>query len=100
MSGDRLPAERRAGALFPDRPLQPTEIAAKAVLVQLLTGFDVPEAAIVGADLIRQHDPELFVFPQSAELQFEVDQLDAHAEEETVRKSFTRSAICIISSIS
>src|SRR5215472_5544916 len=58
------------------------EIAAEAVLVQLLVGLDVPEPAIVRADLVGQHDAHVVAFPEPAEFEFEVDELQADAKEE------------------
>src|SRR5882672_9540321 len=40
------------------------EIAAEAVLVQLVGGRGVPETAAIGADLVGQHDAHLLVLPQ------------------------------------
>src|SRR4030095_7385916 len=63
------------------RFLDIAEVAAETVLVQLLVGLDVPQAAIVGADLVRQDDAHLVVLVEPAELQLEVDQLEADAKE-------------------
>src|SRR5204862_63516 len=54
---------------------------AETVLIHLLVGGDVPQPAIVRADLVGQHDAHIVVFPQPAELQLEVHQLDASAQE-------------------
>ncbi len=58
---------------------QTAEIAAEAVLVQLVGGLQVPQAAAVRADLVREHDAHLIVFPQATELDLEVYQADANA---------------------
>ncbi len=58
------------------------EVAAEAVLVHLLVGRDVPQPAVVRADLVGQDDAHVLVLPQPAELELEVDQLDADAEEQ------------------
>src|SRR6516162_2998469 len=58
------------------------EIAAEAVLVQLLIGLDVPKPAIVRADLIGQHNAHVVALPEPAEFELEVDELEADAEEE------------------
>src|SRR5262249_26772426 len=60
---------------------QAAEVAAKAVLVELLVRLDVPEPAGVGRNLIRHHDPHQVVLPQPPGLHLEVDQADADAEE-------------------
>src|SRR5262249_57103865 len=61
---------------------QPAEIAAEAVLVELLVRLDVPEPAGIGGQLVRYHDAHEVVFPQSAGLHLEVDEADADAEEQ------------------
>src|SRR6185369_13550753 len=61
---------------------QPSEIAAEAVLVELVARLDVPEPARIGRDLVRHHDPHHVVFPQPAGLRLEVDEADADAEED------------------
>src|SRR5215831_15770967 len=58
------------------------EVAAEAVLVQLLIGLDVPEPAIVRADLIGENDAHVLAFPQPAKLQLEIHQLQPDPEEE------------------
>src|SRR4029077_2010075 len=58
------------------------EVAPEAVLVELLIGLDVPEPAIVRADLIGEHDAHVLAFPEPAELELEVDQLQPDAPEE------------------
>src|SRR3990172_8490626 len=61
---------------------QAAHVAAKAVLVELVLGLDVPQPAAIGRDLVRQHDAHLLVVPQPAELAFEVDEPDADAEKQ------------------
>src|SRR5262249_17668458 len=58
------------------------EIAAEAVLVQLLVRLDVPQPARVGRDLVGHDDAHHVVFPQAPAFHLEVDQADADAEEE------------------
>ena len=41
------------------------EVAAEAVLVQLLVGLDVPEPAIVRADLVGEHDAHVLAFSRA-----------------------------------
>src|SRR5262245_61574761 len=65
---------------------QPAEIAAEAVLVELLARLDVPQPAGIGGDLVRHHDPHQVVLPQPAGLHLEVDETDADAEEEAGEK--------------
>src|SRR6185312_9870141 len=60
---------------------QPAQIAAEPVLVELVVGLDVPEAATVGRNLVRHHDAHDVVFPQAAGFHLEIDQADADAEE-------------------
>src|SRR4029079_5650138 len=59
-----------------------TEIAAEAILVELVLGLDVPEAARIRRDLVGDDDPHQVVFPEATALDLEVDELDADAEEE------------------
>src|SRR3712207_1406984 len=66
--------------------LDVAEVAAEAVLVHLLAGLGVPQAAVVGGDLVGEDDPHLLVLPQAAELQLEVHELDADAEEEAAQE--------------
>src|SRR5262249_42661557 len=61
---------------------QSAEIAAEAVLVELLARLDVPQPAGIGGDLVRHHDPHQVILPQPAGLHLEVDETDADAEEE------------------
>src|SRR5262249_35811617 len=55
------------------------EVAAEAVLVELLVRLDVPQPAGVGRDLVRHHDAHHVVFPQPAAFHLEIDQPDADA---------------------
>src|SRR5262249_55719204 len=43
---------------------QPAEVAAEAVLVELLVRLDVPKAAGIRGKLVRHHDAHEVVFPQ------------------------------------
>src|ERR1700730_9713015 len=61
---------------------QPAEIAAEAVLIELLVRLDVPKAAGIGGELVRHHDAHEVVFPQPPGLHLEVDETDADAEEQ------------------
>src|ERR1043166_8612841 len=61
---------------------QSAEVAAEAVLVELLVRLDVPQPAGIGRDLVGHDDPHHLVLPQPAALHLEVDQPDADAEEE------------------
>src|SRR5215475_2240866 len=58
------------------------EILAEAVLVELLVGLHVPQPAVVRADLVGQDDAHLLVLVEAAELELEVDQPEADAEEQ------------------
>src|SRR5664280_1806183 len=60
---------------------QPAEIAAEAVLVELVVGLDVPQPAAIGRNLVGHDDAHHVVFPQPAGFHLEVDQADADAEE-------------------
>src|SRR5262249_49660654 len=61
---------------------QSAEIAAEAILVELLARLDVPQPAGIRGDLVRHHNPPQIVVPQPAGLHLEVDETDADAEEE------------------
>src|SRR5690606_37684725 len=61
---------------------QPAEIAAEAVLVHLLVGFHVPEAARIRADLVGDDDPHHVVLPQAAALHLEIDKTNAGAQKQ------------------
>ena len=52
------------------------EVAAEAVLVELLAGGHVPQPAAVGADLVGEDDAAIVIVPDPAELELEVDQAD------------------------
>src|SRR6478672_1222380 len=60
---------------------QAAEIAAEAVLVELVVGLDVPQPAAVGRNLVRDHNAHHVVFPEPARFHLEVDQTDTDAEE-------------------
>src|SRR5680860_409485 len=62
---------------------QATHVAAEAILVQLVLSLDVPQPAAVGRDLVGEDDAHVLAFPQTAELDLEVHQPDADAEEQT-----------------
>src|SRR5580704_19231944 len=61
---------------------QAAEIAAEAVLVELLVGLDVPQPAGIRGNLVGDDDPHQIVFPQPAGFHLEIDQTDADAEEQ------------------
>src|SRR5258708_3995625 len=61
---------------------QSAEIAAEAVLVELLAGLDVPQPTRVGRYLVRHHDPHHVVFPQPAALHLEIDEANADTEKQ------------------
>src|SRR5690606_33321108 len=63
-----------------------THVAAKAVLVHLLMGFDVPETAAVRRYLVGQDDPHHVAFVEPAAFDLEVDKLDADAEEKAAQE--------------
>ena len=83
-----LPVEK---VLFPYKPahdfliriLDAAEVAAEAVLVELLVGLDVPEAAGVGAYLVGEDDGPV---AQAAELELEVHKLDAVLEQQRLEQ--------------
>src|SRR6185437_600968 len=60
---------------------QASHVAAEAVLVELVLRLDVPQPRAVRRNLVGEHDAHRVVLPQPAELAFEVDELDADAEE-------------------
>ena len=59
------------------------QVPAEAVLVQLLVGVLVPQAAGVGGDLVSQNDGAV---TGPAELQLEVHQADARGQEELLEQ--------------
>ena len=61
--------------------LDTAHVAPEPVLVHLLRRLGVPQAAIVRADLVGQHQAHVLVLPQPAELQLEIHQRDADAQE-------------------
>src|SRR5690606_40286432 len=58
---------------------QAAEIAAEDVLVELLAGLHVPEPAAVRADLVGDDEAHEVAVPDPADLDLEVDELDADA---------------------
>src|SRR5216684_6010860 len=61
---------------------QAAEVAAEAVLVELLVRLDVPQPAGIRRDLVGDDDAHHLVFPQPAAFHLEIDQPDADPEEE------------------
>src|ERR1700719_1030376 len=61
---------------------QPAEVAAEAVLVELLVRLDVPQPAGVRRDFVGDDDAHQVVLPQPAGFHLEVDEADADAEEQ------------------
>src|SRR5882724_2506362 len=61
---------------------QPTEVAAKAVLVELLVRLDIPQPAGIRRDLVGDDDPHHLVFEQASAFHLEIDQPDPDAQEE------------------
>src|SRR5690606_9888550 len=61
---------------------QTAKALAEAVLVELVAGLDVPQAAIVGADLVGQNDAHQIALIEPADLDLEIDELDAHPHEQ------------------
>src|SRR5580704_11636417 len=61
---------------------QAAEVAAEAVLVELLVRLDVPQPARVRGNLVGDDDAHQVVFPQPAGFHLEIDQADADAEEQ------------------
>src|SRR5271156_6509324 len=61
---------------------QSAEIAAEAVLVELLVRLDIPQPAGIRRYLVGDDDPHHVVFPQPAGLHLEIDKADAAAEEQ------------------
>src|SRR5260370_35944106 len=47
------------------------EVAAEAILVELVVGLDVPEAARIGADLVGDDDAHRFALPEPAAFDLE-----------------------------
>src|SRR5829696_3543567 len=58
---------------------QAAEVAAEAVLVELVLALDVPQPARIGRDLVGDDDAHQVAFPQAAGLHLEVDEPDADA---------------------
>src|SRR5215207_5969723 len=59
------------------------EVAAEAVLVELVVGFHVPQAAGVRADFVGEHDAHHLALIEAAEFQLEIYEADADAQEKT-----------------
>src|SRR4051812_13637728 len=53
--------------------LDPAQILAEAVLVELVVGLDVPQPAAVGADLVGEDHAGVIAVPDAAEFELEVD---------------------------
>src|SRR5262249_17661160 len=60
---------------------QSAKIAAETILIKLILRFDVPKPAAIGADLIGEHDAHRIVLEDASELDLEIDEPDADAEE-------------------
>ena len=56
---------------------QVAKVAAEHVLVQLLSGLDIPQAARIGADFIGNDQPLHIAFELAANFDLEIDQRDA-----------------------
>ena len=80
--------------------LDAAKVLSEAVLVELLAGLDVPQAAAVRADFVGQDHAREVAVPDAAELQLEVDQRMPIAANMPDRKSFTRIAMSAMSFIS
>src|SRR6478609_11406676 len=65
---------------------QPAEIAAEAVLVELVVGLDVPQPAAVGRNLICDNDTHHVIFPESPGFHLEIDQANTDAKEKPGKK--------------
>ena len=59
-----------------------SQIAAEAILVELVGCVDVPQTAAVRADFIRQHDAHRLVVPKATEFDLEVDEPNADSKEQ------------------
>lgn len=57
------------------------EVAAEAVFVHFFAGFEIPEAAAVGADFVGEDDLG-WIFGEAAEFEFEVDEAQVALGEE------------------
>src|SRR5262249_32622080 len=62
---------------------QAAEVAAEAILVELLARLDVPQPARVRGNLVGDDDAHHVVFPQPTAFHLEVYQADGDAEEES-----------------
>src|SRR5215475_9377172 len=79
---------------------QPAEIAAEAVLVELLVRLDVPKPAGIGGQLVRHHDAHEVVFPQPPVSILKSTRRMPTPRNRPDRKSLTRMASAMMSSIS
>src|SRR5438309_2166187 len=61
---------------------KPAEIAAEAVLVELVLALDVPQPAGIRGDLVGDDDAHHLAFPEPSCLHLEVDEPDPDAQEE------------------
>src|SRR6516164_6515223 len=61
---------------------QSAEIAAEAVLVELLVRLDIPQPARIRRDLVGDDDPHHLVLEQTPAFHLEIDQPDADAEKQ------------------
>src|SRR2546429_2059791 len=59
-----------------------TEVAAEAILVELLVRLDIPQPARVGRDFVGDDDPHHLVLEQPSAFHLEIDQTDADAQEQ------------------
>ena len=58
------------------------KVPAETVLVHFLVGRDIPQPAIVGANLVGQYQTDIFFAIEAPEFQFEIDQFQADAAEQ------------------
>src|SRR5271155_302141 len=72
--------DAKAARHFPVGFFHLAQVAAEAILVHLLAGLGVPQAAAVGTDLVGQNDLHGIAFVMAAELDFEVDEAQAHTQ--------------------
>src|SRR5262245_17883499 len=79
---------------------QAAEIAAEAVLIELLVRLDVPQPAGIGGQLVRHHDPHEVILPQPPGLHLEVDETDADAEKQPGEEIVDADGEAMMSSIS
>src|SRR5882724_6734874 len=65
---------------------QAAEVAAEAVLVELVVRLDVPQPARIRGNLVGHHDPHQIVFPEPAAFHLEINQANADAEEQAAQE--------------